>query len=131
MTRRAARAAQTKAAGPGGEAAAREKLQVNYRTSAPARQRLGRYRGGCHRLACMVAAMSGGNIKDLLKPGSVNFMLTVHDNWCPGAHGRPGDCICNPVARIVGEAEFIAAVVESGRKARRAAARKARREGRA
>jgi len=62
-----------------------------------------------------------------IKPG-LHFVLVEHDAWCPGAHGRAIDCICNANSRIVSEDEFVARVSQTAnRRQRREAARRARR----
>lgn len=63
--------------------------------------------------------------KDLFSPG-VKFMLVAHDSDCPGAHGDPSACCCEPDFRMVNEAEYLAATSKTqtqSRAARRAAER--------
>lgn len=62
-------------------------------------------------------------LPDLTKSG-VSFLLVAHDNDCPGAHGDPSNCCCEPEVRFADEAEFVASANQN-RAARRAAAHQA------
>jgi hypothetical protein len=65
---------------------------------------------------------------DLLKPGSVNYMIVRHDAWCPGVHGDGDRCICNPTMEVVDENTMVNSIVQTRNRAqRRKAAREARR----
>lgn len=67
------------------------------------------------------------DLNSLFKPGTVTFLEVRHDPDCPGAHGDPDSCVCQPDFAIhQDEGRFIAGETWN-RAARRAAEKAARR----
>ena len=44
-----------------------------------------------------------------LRRGEVTHLAYYHDDWCPKAHGRRGECVCDPdvVATIGGLPDYL------------------------
>lgn len=55
----------------------------------------------------------------------VGFLLVEHSAGCPGADGNPFECNCQPVTKLVSEADFMAAM-DKTLQARKAASQAAR-----
>ncbi|MEJ8850450.1 hypothetical protein [Variovorax rhizosphaerae] len=60
---------------------------------------------------------------NLTNPGGITFLAVMHDNDCPGAHGDPANCVCEPDIMMHTDAELFRASVRRNRAQRRAAER--------